>query len=118
MAVTAFDADKAARDLERAGLDQAAAAAIMQAATERRRGALESVPPWLAAVIAGAFLAILGWGALEIKDTGERLKLVEYKVDKLETRVTALEEGQRRLEEGQRKLAETLEIVLSRLPPR
>ena len=125
MAVTAFDADKAARDLERAGLDRAAAAAIMQAATERRRGALESVPPWLAAVIAGAFLAILGWGALEIKDTGERLKLVEYKADelgtrlsKLETRVTALEEGQRRLEEGQRKLAETLEIVLSRLPPR
>lgn len=119
MAVTAFDAGKAARDLEQAGLDPAAAAAIMQAAAERRRGALDTVPPWLAAILVGAFLALLGWGALEIKDTGERLKLVEYKVDelgtklgKLESRVAALEEGQRRLEG---KVDRILEL-LSRQP--
>ncbi len=117
MAVTAFDAGKAARDLERAGLDPAAAAAIMQIAAERRRGAFDSVPPWLAAILVGAFLALLGWGALEIKDTGERLKLVEYKVDELGTRLGKLETRVAALEEGQRKMSAMLEVVLERLPP-
>ena len=117
MAVTAFDAGKAARDLERAGLDPAAAAAIMRIAAEHRRGAFDSVPPWLAAILVGAFLALLGWGALEIKDTGERLKLVEYKVDELGTRLDKLEARVAALEEGQRKMSAMLEVVLERLPP-
>ena len=125
MAVTAFDAGKAARDLERAGLDPAAAAAIMQAAAERRRGAFDSMPPWLAALLLGALLALLGWGALETRNTGERLALLERNTGLLEKKASALEEGQRKLEarvagleEGQRRLETKIDLVLERLPPR
>lgn len=107
----AFDKEKAARDLERAGLDPAAAEAIARSSSTVRHGTLDAVPPWLAALLLGAFLAVLGWGALEIKNTGERLTLIEYKVGELDTRVA-------RLEEGQRKLAAMLQVVLDRLPPR
>jgi len=133
MAVTAFDAGRAARDLERAGLEPAAASALVQFALEnRRRGALDAVPPWLAAMLLATLLALLGWGALEIKNTGERLAVLEFNTSqlgkrmgaleegqrKLEAQVAALEEGQRRLEEGQREMAATLEIIVSRLPQR
>ncbi len=65
MAVTAFDAGKAARDLERAGLDPAAAAAIEQAAAERRRGAFDSMPPRLAALLLGR--CRLSWAGARLR---------------------------------------------------
>ncbi len=114
----AFDKEKAARALERAGLDPAAAEAIAQSGSTIGRGTLDPVPPWLAALLLGAFLAVLSWGALEIKNTGERLTLIEYKVDELETSVIRLEQRVTALEEGQRKLAAMLQVVLDRLPPR
>ena len=126
MAMTAFDAGKATGALERAGLEPAAASVLVQLALENcRRGGLDAVPPWLAATLLATLLALLGWGALETKNTGERLAVLELNTSQLGKRMDALEEAQRKLEtrvaalqEGQREMAATLELILSRLPPR